>query len=257
MANNESSDKHRIIGEKSEISYKDVADFFNERGSQQKKHIYNYVMYLDNNPEVAIERDRQSKEKMDKLLTINPDMRVLDVGCGVGRWGEFFCKKGSYYVGIDGNDKMIDLASQNLKQYDNKKLIVSNLINMEEALINNGETEGFDIVFVSGVFMYLNDEDCLNVMKLMNKFSKSKALICITESMSNDERLTLDQFFSKDLNQKYSAIYRTITEYKDFMNEAFGNDCHIKLEELLDFEDGLQKKREHVTMEHCFIWEKE
>lgn len=252
----EEINQHRILGEKKNISYDDVKNFFDERGSQEKKHIYNYVMYLDDKPEVAIKRDKQGKERMSKLISVTPDMKVLDVGCGVGRWGEFFLEKGAYYVGVDGNSKMIERAEDNLKNYNNKNLIVSNLQNMEQALINSEISTKFDIIFVSGVFMYLNDEDCLNVMKTMAKLSAENAVVCIIESMSNDERLTLDKFYSGELNQNYSAIYRTISEYKELMNNAFSNEFDLELEELLDFEDGLQKKREHVTMEHCFMWKK-
>ena len=249
-------ENHRIIGRKKDISYDDVKKFFDERGSQEKKHLYNYVMYLDNKPEVAIERDRQGKECLDKIIRIDSSMKVLDVGCGVGRWGEHFLNKGAYYVGIDGNSMMIERAKNNLKQYNNKKLVLCNLQNIEELVKTNNDLSNFDLIFVSGVFMYLNDEDCLNVMKCFNKLCSKNSKICIIESMSNDERLTLDNFYSDDLNQDYSAIYRTVNEYKVIMKNAFSENFNLKMEKILDFEDGLQKKREHVTMEHCFIWEK-
>lgn len=248
--------KHRIVGEKKDISYEDVRKFFDERGSQEKKHLYNYVMYLDNNPEVAIERDRQGKEGIDKIIKIDSSMRVLDVRCGVGRWGEYFLDKGAYYVGIDGNNMMIERAENNLKQYNNKKLFLCSLQNIDELIEENKELSNFDFIFVSGVLMYLNDEDCLNVMKCFNKLCNRNSKICIIESMSNNERLTLDNFYSNDLNQDYSAIYRTVNEYKEIMEKAFSEKFNLKMEKLLDFEDGLQKRREHVTMEHCFIWEK-
>ena len=136
MNNIEDNNEHRILGKKSNISYDDVKSFFDERTSQEKKHLYNYVMYLDDNPEVAIERDRQGKEKMNKLLPVSNGMRVLDVGCGIGRWGSFFCDKGAFYVGIDGNSNMIERAEDNLKMFNNKKLIISNLQDLKQALID-------------------------------------------------------------------------------------------------------------------------
>lgn len=254
--NNEEIENHRILGKKTNLYYSNVQNFWNERGNQTKKHLYNYVMFLDDNPEVAIERDRMEKQRMNELLLIDSNTRVLDVGCGVGRWGEYFCEKGAYYVGIDGNSKMIEYAESNLKQYTNKKLIVSNLQNMENILEEKQEFSNFDIIFVSGVFMYLNDDDCFKVMQTMANKASKNATICIIESMSNTERLTLDNFYSGDLKQDYSAIYRTISEYKDLMSKAFSSSFALKQEELLDFEDGLQKKRKLVTMEHCFIWKK-
>lgn len=254
--NNEEKEQHRVVGEKRNLLYKDVENFWNERGKQTKKHLYNYVMFLDDKPEVAIERDKLEKQRMNELLSVNSKTKVLDVGCGVGRWGEYFCKKEAYYVGIDGSSRMIERAEDNLKQYNNKKLIISNLQDMEDILNENEGLMNFDVVFVSGVFMYLNDEDCFNVMQIMANKTSKDATICVIESMSNTERLTLDKFYSGDLKQDYSAIYRTVSEYKELMNKAFGSNFELKLDELLDFDDGLQKKREFVTMEHCFIWKK-
>ena len=257
MVDNMSDEQHRVIGNKVNISYGSVKDFFDERGSQEKKHLYNYVMYLDDKPEVAIERDKQEKKWLDGILDINSSTRIIDVGCGVGRWGEFFLSKGAFYLGVDGNEKMIERASENLKDYDNKKLLLCNLQDIKSVFEDKkDELSNFDIVFVSGVFMYLNDDDCFNLMETMAQVCSKNAKICIIESMSNDERLTLNNFYSSDLKQDYSAIYRTISEYKELMNRAFSKDFKLDLEQLLDFEDGLQKKREHVTMEHCFIWEK-
>lgn len=244
----------RIIGEKKDISYEAVQNFFEERGSAEKQHLYNYVMYLDDKPDVAVERDRQGKEKMDKLIQVTPDMRVLDIGCGVGRYGTFFLERGAYYVGVDGSSKMIEKAEINLEQYSEKKLIVSNLLQISEALEKAEETEPFDIIFDSGVFMYLNDDDCLNVMKKIARIGGKNSVFCMIESMAQEDRLTLNEFYSDELKQSYSAIYRSVAEYKSIMESAFGQDYDVIYEEVLDFEDGLQKKREQVTMEHCFIW---
>lgn len=244
----------RIIGEKRNISYEAVQNFFEERGGTDKKHLYNYVMYLDDKPEVAVERDRQGKEKMDKLICVSPNMRVLDIGCGVGRYGTFFLERGAYYVGVDGSAKMIEKAEMNLNQYNGKKLIVSNLLQISETLDQAKENEPFDIVFDSGVFMYLNDDDCLDVMKKIACVGKKDSIFCLIESMAQEERLTLNEFYSDDLKQSYSAIYRSENEYRSIMEFAFGRDYEIIYDEILDFEDGLQKKRQHVTMEHCFIW---
>lgn len=246
----------RIIGKQENISYENVEKFFEDRGNQEKKHIYNYVMYLDDNPEIAIKRDKQSKSKMDKLLSINKESRILDIGCGIGRWGEFFLERGAYYVGVDGNKKMIDRANEKLKRYNNKRLVVGDIKSLEKILKNNKENLKFDIIFVSGVLMYLNDDDCLNLMKSMVNLSSNNSTICINESMAERERLTLNNYYSNDLKQNYSAIYRTINEYENMMNMIFSNNFQLKLNDIMNFEDGMQKKREIVTMEHFYIWEK-
>ena len=58
-------------------------------------------------------------------------MSVLDLGCGVGRWGEFFCPKVARYIVIDGSTKMIERAKENLSKFNNKELLVGNLRRIE------------------------------------------------------------------------------------------------------------------------------
>lgn len=246
----------RIIGGKEDISYNSVDVFFEQRGDSNLKHKYNYVMYLDEHPEVAIERDRQSKQKIEALLDIRKGMSVLDLGCGVGRWGELFCRKGTFYMGIDGSKKMIQRAEENLSGYENKKLLVGNLRNVDKVLLSvmANSQQKFDIIFICGVLMYLNDTDVAAILRMLPSWLKNGGQICFIESMAESERLTLKDIYSKDLKQNYSAIYRTNKEFLALMAASLGNRLSLQWDELMDFSDGLQKKREHVTMEHCIVW---
>ncbi len=247
----------RIIGGKEDISYNSVDEFFEQRGQSNLQHKYNYVLYLDEHPEVAIERDKQSKAKIESLLNIQKGMSVLDLGCGVGRWGEFFCSKGATYVGIDGSAKMIQRAEENLKNFDNKMLLVGNLREVQSVLhsVTVKNQQKFDIIFISGVLMYLNDADVAAILRALPALLKNGGHICLIESMAEGERLTLKDIYSEDLKQNYSAIYRTDKEFQILLAEAFGKALHQKTDELMNFSDGLQKKRKHVTVEHCVIWE--
>lgn len=254
--NSENKKGLRVVGGSENIDYQNVSDFFDKRSQDDnKKHKYNYVMYLDNAPDVAISRDWQSKQKIKSLLNIKPGMRVLDVGCGIGRWGEMFCPQGVYYVGIDGCSKMIDRAEENLADYKNKKLLVGAVQNLTNVLEEAHENEPFDLIILVGVLMYINDQDVLKLLSELVNFSGSQTQICLVESMSDEQRLTLKDIYSEELNQYYSAIYRSTSEFLSMMESCFGSKFTLKTHELMDFSDGLQKKREHVTMEHCVIWQ--
>ena len=245
------SNEKRIIGGKEDISYDNVEAFFKQRGNSNLRHKYNYVMYLDDQPEIAVERDRQAKKKIESLLSIQPDMTVLDLGCGVGRWGELFCPKGAYYVGVDGNERMIQRAEENLSRFGNKKLMVGNL----RKIPNDIAEMKFDIIFFCGVLMYLNDKDTVSILQKLPELLHKNGHVCFIESMSEKERLTLKEIYSDELKQNYSAIYRTVPEFMELMTTAFRGKLTLKRNDLMDFSDGLQRKREHVTMEHCVIWE--
>jgi SAM-dependent methyltransferase len=75
--------------------------------------------------------------------------RVLDVGCGSGRIGEFALEAGaSHYVGIDFSEPMIELARERLRRFGPRvKLIVEDF---QGATINGP----FDVILALGLFDY-------------------------------------------------------------------------------------------------------
>src|SRR5436190_18951415 len=56
--------------------------------------------------------------------------RVLDVGCGSGRIGEFVLEAGAaHYVGVDFSEAMIELARQRLDRFNGRtQLIVDDFL---------------------------------------------------------------------------------------------------------------------------------
>jgi SAM-dependent methyltransferase len=76
--------------------------------------------------------------------------RVLDVGCGSGRIGEFILEAGAgHYVGVDFAEPMIDLARTRLARYaERTELIVDDFL--------TARLEGpFEVILAVGLFDYL------------------------------------------------------------------------------------------------------
>lgn len=80
------------------------------------------------------------------------DPRVLDVGCGSGRVGEFVLEAGaSRYLGIDFAPPMIDLAAMRLERFAPRcELLAADFL---EAPIE----ETFDVILALGLFDYLEE----------------------------------------------------------------------------------------------------
>lgn len=244
----------RIFSDKVDLDYESVQKFFDGRGeNKQLGNKYNYVLYQDDCPELAIKRDLQEKEKISKILTFEKNQRVLDLGCGIGRWGEWLLDKGLYYVGIDGSSKMIERAEENLKQYKNKCLIKGSFQNFIECLKKADEHQPFDKIFVNGVFMYLNDADYEQALKDIHSICGEHCELYLKESMGVDVRLTLNQIYSESLTQNYSAIYRSIKEYRESFVRAFGEDFNLVIENRL-FNEDLENRKE--TTDYYFIWKR-
>ena len=92
---------------------------------------------------------RRRKLAVDTVAAYaNP--RVLDVGCGSGRIGEFVLETGaSHYVGVDFSEPMIDLARARLTRFETRtELIVDDFL----AAPLDGP---FEVILAVGLFDYL------------------------------------------------------------------------------------------------------
>lgn len=80
--------------------------------------------------------------------------RVLDVGCGSGRIGEFVLDAGaSHYLGIDFAEPMVELARERLERFgDRVELITDDFLS---APIDGA----YDVVLALGLFDYLPDPE--------------------------------------------------------------------------------------------------
>lgn len=242
----------RIRNEEIEIDYKKVTEFFNERGKNKKLDtLYNYVLFQDDNPNIAIERDKIEKSIISEVIDFKEGQSVLDIGCGVGRWGQYLLDKGLKYTGIDASENLIEIAEKFLSGYVQKKLRVARV--QEILNVIDSKKEKYDYIFVNGVFMYLNDSDYYKSLNDILCLCGSKGKIYIKESMALEERLTLDDIYSDSLSQNYSAIYRTINDYRKSTDAVFGNLFALVKEGYL-FGEELRNRKE--TVDYYLIFEK-
>jgi len=109
-------------------------------------------LYEDERPLVRLLRPGLFRRRQLAVNTVRAygKPRVLDVGCGSGRIGEFVLEAGaSRYVGIDFAEPMIDLARSRMKRFsDRAELLLDDFV---EARLE----DSFDVVLALGLFDYL------------------------------------------------------------------------------------------------------
>lgn len=200
--------------------------FFENRINKNLPHRYNYVNYQDSNPELALKRDNYEKKKIMEHLTIFESDKILDIGCGVGRWADEIAPRlgeGGLYVGIDYCEDFIKIANEHFKGDIHVNFLSGDFQNVYKII--NKEFDGikFDLIIINGVMMYINDDDLPECLSSARKLLNADGHIYIKESVGLDKRLTLSDFYSKELNDSYNAIYRSIEEYEKLFDKIFYN----------------------------------
>ena len=71
--------------------------------------------------------------------------------------------------------------------------------------------------------MYLNDADVQSTLMQIERLCNEHAIICIREPIGIDERLTLKDQFSNELQDDYNAIYRTKEELEIIFKKTLAN----------------------------------
>jgi len=217
----------RIYGEKVNIDENKAKSFWNKRAVKyDDANPYVTVKLGDKNPERAKQWDEYEKTKILPLLNIDSNDNVLDIGCGIGRLSDLIIPKYKYYLGTDYAEDLISIANKRIiyhnKNYAFKTIAAQNIsCDNKDIIIANGVR--YTIVILAGVFPYMNDENiqiCLcNIMNLMASTSK----LYIANAIHINQRLTLDNYYSEDLEANYHIIYRTQDEYMKLFAPLFDN----------------------------------
>lgn len=204
---------------KPRIDKDSVARFFQERAQKAESvGLTRAVIYQDKHPDLAEKRDAAEKARLLPILRLHDDLRVLDVGCGTGRWTEALAGNSAYYHGIDFSAELVDHARASHPETASLRFSVAPAENY--SLAELGESQPFDRILCCGVMIYLNDEDVVGAFRCMASVASKKCRIVMREPVGILNRLTIKEHFSDELEQSYNAIYRTRQELEDYMTDT-------------------------------------
>lgn len=216
----------RLYGEKKSINKENVKEFFDKRASKDVDSLMTITSFQEK--ENLDQRQLEESQILEENIQFE-GKKILEIGCGLGRWAEFFHDKCETYLGIDYAKNLIELAKKNYNYENCHFQVMSALdIDIDQLIIK----PPFDIIFIAGVLIYLNDEDIPLLINEINNITSDEKVIYIRETISvMDNRLTLKDFYSEELEVDYNAIYRTEDELLAFFEE-FNNISNIKKDKI-------------------------
>jgi SAM-dependent methyltransferase len=184
----------------------DNMDFFTDRA---KKAITLgpavAMLYQDKVPGLAEMRSVFETEKILPLLQLTANSKVLDVGCGLGRWAQKIAPLAELYIGTDYNPQLIEYARNNYSPSNAKYYVMSATDSALPVLANQ-----INLVLFTGVAHYLNDYELKEFANNLKKIvTHSKQIrFYLRAPISTTESFTINKKWSTDLDFEYSAIYR-------------------------------------------------
>lgn len=149
--------------------------------------------------------DKETGTINDWLGEVHESGKVLDVGCGAGAWSEIFSKRYKTVIGIEQSSLMLKAARERTAHLPNVKIL--------EGDGRHDLPEGpFDMIFLGGLCMYLNDDDVMALLKALKSRLTEGGSIILRES-------TLHQGVSLSRGE-YQVIYRSVNLYRQLIDGA-------------------------------------
>jgi trans-aconitate methyltransferase len=188
------------------IDYTVVRRYFQSAASDTAATA-SYMAHEQNLPDNSVRyRLRKEIETIDDWLEMVPQAgRVLDVGCGAGTWTKIFADRYDSVVGIEQSPSMVVAAQTLLAPCPGAKIV--------EGDIREDLPEGpFDLIFLGGLCMYLNDLDVVALLRSLKDRLASGASIVLRESTVPQGKVTA--------RGDYQAVYRNVSLYQDLFREA-------------------------------------
>lgn len=242
---------NRVKNIKISLSPQSVSEFFENRAKNFNiDQPLTTTMYNDHAPDIVVARDAIEREKIIPFLELDKTQKVLDIGCGIGRWLFALQNQIAYGLGVDASVGLIHIARSNCTSPTIQFEVINTDV-LEKFL--NKKNIFFDRVMISGLLMYLNDDQVLNLFKVIKSYIISGCIICIREPIAKEERLTLKDYWSDELNAFYSAIYRNSEEVEELIRKAFGNDEFYLTPFVPLFDDCALNNRSETQQKFCIV----
>lgn len=208
----------RIYDKVVSIDSKSIQAFWDSKAKKDSS-IKSVLLGSDLAENSGIIRNNRERQILCHFLG-KSNVTILDIGCGIGRWAYNLDSRIKIYHGIDFSSEFIKSAIKSFDSKPNVSFFQMSATQLDlSVLLNN-----YDLIIVTGVAMYINDEEIGNLFHSLSELSNLSSSIYFQESVSTlPYRLTLKDFDSSELKSKYNAIYRTSKEYEVFFVKYLPN----------------------------------
>ncbi|MDC0598485.1 methyltransferase domain-containing protein [Gammaproteobacteria bacterium] len=190
------------------IDTKKVMDFWSSRVEKMGTIPVEALTNLEENKSLMDEKVSLEQNKVFQWINPTDETTILDLGAGIGNWSLPLAKKSKKVLAVEYIDNLVEIG---------RKLAADAGIKNIEFICAPAQdyvcNTKVDLVFISGLFVYLNDDDCERLIGNLGSCCHESTQIFVRDGTGIGERREINNKDSELLNAKYSAIYRTKDEY--------------------------------------------
>ena len=191
------------------FDYRKIKSFWDDRADQYRVKKSFSGTNLEENVEHQQIKIRCEKEKISEFLNSKRFDSVLDLGSGLGFWSNYFANRCKRVVAVEFSEKMTENARIISEQNS-----VNNIKFITENVLDYVANEKFDLIFISGLMIYIGDEDITRLQSNIKKCSRKGSYLLLRDGTGTPSRYQIADKYSEALKTEYSALYRTSDEYK-------------------------------------------
>jgi len=188
------------------------------------------------NKEYYFNLGKEQAEEVIKYLSIRPEDKILDVGCGCGRLAIHFLNylnEQGKYIGIDIDKYFISYCSDNISILkDNFKFQFMDVYNgaygregklKADEVIFPVESESMDVVILWSVFTHMNLTDIDSYLKEIYRVLKKGGKFIASLNLYNDFIRKQIEMNKSQLDIKYAVDENSYTVYPEVPEWGFAH----------------------------------
>jgi len=186
-----------------------VKAFWERRADAYQRVALESVANLEQNENnLHLKINDETRKVFDWLPPVD-GLDILDLGAGVGQWSFRFAERNARRVlAVEYAQGLAEIGRQEAQDRDLRQ--VEFYAQAAEAFEADAP---FDLVFISGLCVYLNDDQLARLLSHVPGFLKPGAMLMLRDGTGVAGRHEIDDRFSEHLQEQYSAIYRTRDDY--------------------------------------------
>lgn len=212
----------RVYNSSVALDYQATEKFFSIRGKRiAEVGMLSAVLYQDQNPELAAHRSAHEINLIaPRLCHAGNRLKVLDLGCGTGRWAQALDHATEIYIGLDFCEDFLNAARKACDAQFNPSRFEFYKANLAQPLPDLVYASRFHVVILAGILLYLNDGDATRLLDEACGLLSDGGILYLREPLGVTQRLSLRDHYSKELMAKYSSLYRSKAEFEVMLRAA-------------------------------------